>query len=226
MQRILPTLASTLTLSQALGAIPQAGCDGSTTAQAAAPQVSGPMLAQERQAVLEEARLEGLRRGETDAASALQNRLREQGATLDAAHQARMKELAEQQLQLGELLRLLPEVLDRIEARVLEDAAVLAFAAVTRMYGTGAAAGTNFQQLCALLLDEHRERPVLLRVAPSMHAVVDALSDAQVRVESASTLSPGQAQLLTAKGIIDGGVEVRLDAIRAAFLTGLAGQPS
>lgn len=221
MQRMFPTVAPTLTLSQALGGAHDAS--GEAAVHAAALEVNGPTLAEERQAVLEQARLEGLRSGEAEAASTLQKRLREQRAALDAAHETRMQALTEQQRLLGDLIRSVPEELDRIEARTLEDAAVLAFAAVTRMYGPTTAAGTDFAQLCARLLDEHRERPVVLRVAPSMHALVEVLGDAQVRIESASVLSPGQAQLQTATGITDGGVEVRLDAIRAAFLTGLVG---
>ena len=109
-----------------------------------------------------------------------------------------------------------------METQLLEDAVVLAYAAVVRVCGSSSA---DFRQVCAQLLDEQRERPVLLRVAPSLHPLVEGLADAQVRVEPAVGLLPGQVQLQTSNGIVDGGLDVRLDAIRAAFLSGLAAQP-
>lgn len=217
MQRVSPMVGTSMSLTQALGAAPVA--DGEALVEATAPPApSGPTLAEERSAMLEQARLEGLRAGEAAAAAALQKQLREHSA----AHDARMQALAAQQRLLGELLAAVPEKLDLLEARTLESAAVLAFAAATRMYGSGTA---DFRQVCLQLLDEQRERPVVLRVAPAMYGLVEGLADAHVRVESAPGLAAGQAQLQTSSGAADGGVDVRLDAIRTAFLAGLAAQP-
>jgi flagellar assembly protein FliH len=217
MQRVSPLMGTSMSLTQALGPPPVA--DGEVMVTATVTSVpSGPTLAEERSAILEQARLEGLQAGEAAAAAALQKQLREHSA----AHDARMLALAAQQRLLGDLLAAVPEKLDLLEARTLDAAAVLAFAAATRMYGSGAA---DFRQVCVQLLDEQRERPVVLRVAPAMYGLVEGLADAHVRVESAPGLTAGQAQLQTSSGAADGGVDVRLDAIRTAFLAGLAAQP-
>lgn len=221
MQRVSPMPGAAMSLSQALG-VPTAAA-AAVVDEAPVPFAPpGPTLAEERTAVLEQARQEGLRLGEAAAATALQKQLREQSTAQEAAHDARLQALATQQQLLADLLHAVPEQVQQLEARTLEAAAVLAFAAATRVYGTATA---DFRQVCAQLLEEQRERPVVLRVAPALHDVVEGLADAQVRVESAPGLAPGQAQLQTSTGIVDGGVDVRLDAIRTALLAGLATQP-
>ncbi|WP_165835648.1 FliH/SctL family protein [Stenotrophomonas sp. SPM] len=138
---------------------------------------------------------------------------------LDDAHAERIQALAQQQQQLADLLASLPAALEIVQARVLEDAAVLAFEAVIRLLGDAAA--TDMQTVCAKLLAEHSERPVTLRVAPSHLAAIGALAGSQVRIVAAAGLAAGQVQLQTATGVIDGGLDVRLDSLRAAFVTAL-----
>ncbi|MBN7836279.1 hypothetical protein J0L40_00700 [Stenotrophomonas maltophilia] len=220
MQRVTATVASPLTLSQALA--PASAKKAVEAAAAVVPVMpAGPTLAEEREQVLAQARQEGLCKGEADATARFEQRVAAARAELDAVHAERMQDLATQQEQLNAMLTALPAALEQLQARTLEDAAVLAFEVATQLYG--GVDGIDFPGLCAQLLQEQTEHPVVLRVAPAQVAAVTSLAGTAVRVVASAGLSPGQVQVQTTSGAVDGGLDVRLDAIRSAFLTSLSG---
>ena len=225
MQRVSVSAASPLSLQQALT---PAATSVLATAQSVAPAEPAaptrPTLAEERERVLAQAHQEGLRKGEQEALAQYEQRLAAARKELDAAHAERTQALEAQQALLGELIAGLPGALDAVRERTLEDAAVLALEVATRLYGQ--AEGIDFASLCTQLLHEHPDHPVTLRVAPSQVAAVTSLAGAQVRVMAGAGLSPGQVQLQTATGTVDGGLDVRLDAIRSAFLAGMSRVPA
>ncbi len=221
MQRVSASATSPLSLQQALtpAATPLIeSAQPVAPAEPAAP--AGPTLAEQREQVLAQARQEGLRKGEQEALAQYDQRLAAARKELDAAHAERTQSLEAQQALLGELIAGLPAALDAVRERTLEDAAVLAFEVATRLYGQ--TEGIDFTSLCSQLLQEHADHPVTLRIAPSQVAAVTSLAGAQVRVMPSAGLSPGQVQLQTATGTVDGGLDVRLDAIRSAFLAGMS----
>lgn len=222
MQRVTTSAASALTLSQALAPAPAPAKQAVEAAEPMVPVLpAGPTLAEEREQVLAQARQEGLRKGEADATARFDQRVAAARAELDAVHAERMQDLATQQEQLDALLAGLPAALQQLQTRTLEDAAVLAFEVATRLYG--GVDGIDFPALCAQLLQEQTEHTVVLRVAPAQVAAVASLAGPAVRVVASAGLSPGQVQVQTATGTVDGGLDVRLDAIRSAFLASLGG---
>lgn len=222
MQRVSATGTVPVSLQQALtpAAVPAPAAE-MLTVPSTTPVPAGPTLAEERERVLAQARLEGLRKGEQEALAQYEQRLAAARKELDAAHAERTQALQAQQTELAALIAGLPLELDAMRERTLEDAAVLAFEVATRLYGK--ADGIDFASLCIQLVQEHADQAVVLRVAPAQAAAVAALAGPQLRVIPSAALTSGQIQLQTATGSVDSGLDVRLDAIRNAFLAGISG---
>lgn len=71
-------------------------------------------------------------------------------------------------------------------------------------------------------LAEQKQRPLRLRLPPLDVPFAQALASAEILIEADARLQPGQCRIESPLGIDDAGLDVRLDALRTAFLQGLA----
>ncbi len=108
-----------------------------------------------------------------------------------------------------------------MEHALLQTAAQLAYAALMRVLAE-MPAEERVRQVCQQALSEQKQRPLVVRLAPADAPLADALVGAGIRVEGDARLLPGQCRIESPLGIDDAGLDVRLDALRQAFLDGLA----
>lgn len=176
----------------------------------------------ERQRLFDAARQEGYAAGIADAERKIGEAMEDAGERLRQAHAAETESLAMLNQRLGELLKSFAQASADVEA--LNETCVLemTYSAVVRFLGHAAADGTLIQSVCRKALDEYRQRPVILRVSPEDVAPLKELAtEAEIAVEADSRLGPGQCRLQTRKGDYDTSLEVRLDALKHAFLRSL-----
>jgi flagellar biosynthesis/type III secretory pathway protein FliH len=108
-----------------------------------------------------------------------------------------------------------------LRAREAQDLAVeTAYAALVRVLGQKSADRQLMRELCEEALKARGIGAATLRLSPADHADV-ALEDTHLLVVADSSLSPGQCVLESPRGASDTGLDVRLEAIRRAFLDGL-----
>ena len=151
-----------------------------------------------------------IREAERAAEQACQQRYTERQQAVEAQHQ-----------QLTQWLQQLPEQAARWEDHVLRTAAELAYAAVLRVLADVPPA-ERVQQMCQQALAAQPQRPVTVRCAPTEAAWMESLAGPGVSTEADPRLQPGQCRVESPLGVDDAGLDVRLDALRQAFLQGLA----
>lgn len=180
------------------------------------------MLDIERLQVLEQAREAGHAQGLESAQVQIREAADAARRDCEAEHADALARLRDDRERLSELLRRLPGTIADIEDGVAEFAAELAYTALLRVLDE-APARERMASLCRQALREQHRRPLVLRVAAADAAALDEIADGEaVRLEIDARLQPGQCQLDSGLGVHDTGLDVRLDALKQAFLLGLS----
>lgn len=180
------------------------------------------LLQAERETVLQQARDEGHAQGLANAEEEIAGRIAAAERRIADAHGAELERLRAASESLEAMLRDVPGAILELEQRFEPVVVEAVYAAVLRLIGDVEAQGGLLEQICRQALSEYRQRPVVVRVAPSGMAQVQSLADGNaVRVEADTLLMPGQCRLETHKGLYDAGLEVRLDALKQALLRSL-----
>lgn len=172
---------------------------------------------QRLQEALEAGHAEGMRQADAQIRDAV-------AAAELACHQRHAQALAELQDERARLAHWslqLPTQLAELERATLATAAQLAYAAMLRVLDT-LPAEERIAQACRQALAEQKQRPLRLRLPPLDVPYAQALASAEIRIEADARLQPGQCRIESPLGIDDVGLDVRLDALRTAFLQGLA----
>jgi flagellar assembly protein FliH len=181
------------------------------------------LLAKERQTLLDTARTDGYEQGLQRANQEIKARVSaaEMEVRETNAAEAERLRLAREQLTL--LLQELPGAVAMAESRMEATAIEIAFLGITRLLGAQMTDRTLLPALCGQALAEYKQRPITLKVAPvEVDCLLDLNENDAIRVVSDSRLLPGQCHLETHKGVFDTGIDVRLEALKQAFLRGLA----
>lgn len=210
-QDIGPRLSS---LAEALGPISQAG---------AAPSASDPAerLRHEREQAFESARRDGLAKGLADAEAEIARRVDHVASRLRSEHEAAMDQLGTRSEAMAQLANGLSSALAG-QARDAEEVAVeAAFAALLRVLGDKAADRRLMRELCQQALASRGAGMATLRLSPDDHAGLE-LDAVDLQVIADPVLQPGQCILESARGASETGLDVRLEAMKRAFLDGLS----
>lgn len=167
------------------------------------------------------ARREGHAQGMAEAEAEIARRVDAISAKLGAEHTARLQELdtrAQALSRLAEGLR----AAQAVHAREAEDAAVeAAYAALLRVLGDKAADRSLMRDLCLQALQARGAGAATLRLSPPDAALME-LDAADLQLVADAALLPGQCVLESSRGASETGLDVRLEAMKRAFLDGLA----
>lgn len=179
-------------------------------------------LEQQRMQALEAGRNEGHAAGMARADAEIADIARQTRLGIEQTQAAENERLAMANRSAAELLQAIPQAMAEADGSVDSMVCEIAYAALVRYLGVAGVDGTLLERICREALDEYRLRPVIVRVPVADAAALQALSDgAAITVEGDAHLRPGQCRLQTWKGDYDTGLEVRLDAIKQAFLRSL-----
>lgn len=180
----------------------------------------------ERHQRLQEARETGHAEGLRQAEAQIRDAVAAAELACGQRHAQALAELQDERARLAQWLTQLPEQVAGMEQVALATAAQLAYAAVLRVLGT-MPVEERIAQACRQALAEQKQRPLAVRVAPAEAPFAQSLVTAEVRIEADARLQPGQCRIESPLGVDDAGLDVRLDALRNAFLHGLAsaGEP-
>ena len=177
--------------------------------------------AERLQAAFDEARDRGFDEGMKDAAKEVQRRFDRAAQELREAQDKAMAELERKQKALQALLANLPEALNR-HAEDCETLSVeVGFAALARLLGELDADRTLMMKLCRSVLRDFGQPSARLRMSEADLALIDA-NALGVAIEPDRRLAPGACVIETARGQIDSGLDVRLEAIRQGLLQALS----
>jgi len=182
-------------------------------------------LRQERQQAYEAAREQGRREGQLEAEQSHARQAAKATTAFEAECRQHLEELQDERSRLRELGAGIGDALQAIARDTVAQAAEIAYAAALRLYGGSGVANVDFSALCARILQEQRQRPLTLRVAPAQLPLAQVFEEAGICVESDHRLVAGQCRLDTGRELIDTGLDVRLEALKAALLEGLESSP-
>jgi len=170
--------------------------------------------------LFDQAREHGLSEGLKNAEQEIQKRVEEIEARLAQAHQKAVAELRTQQ----ELFqKLITNVKTSVEQHATEAEAVaveVAFASVIRLLGDKAADHTLVAALCAAVANEYGHGAATLHVSEADRVMFESVNIG-IAIEVDRRLQSGQCIIETTRGQFDCGVDVRLEALKKAFLSGL-----
>lgn len=177
--------------------------------------------AQDQQVQLfDQARERGLSEGRKNAEQEIQKRVEEIEARLTQAHQKAVAELKTQQ----ELFqKLIANVKTSVEQHANEAEAVaveVAFASVIRLLGDKAADRSLIVELGAAVANEYGHGAATLHVSEADRLMFESVNIG-VAIEVDHRFKSGQCIIETTRGQFDCGIDVRLEALKKAFLSGL-----
>ena len=190
-------------------------------AEVMASPVIGIDPEQERLKWLQEAREAGHAEGMRQADAQIRDAVAAAELACHHRHAQALAELQDQRPRLAQWSLRLPAPLAGLERAMLAMAIQLAYAAMLRVLDA-LPAEERIAQACRQALAEQKQRPLLLRLPPLDAPFAQALATAEIRIEADARLQPGQCRIESPLGIDDAGLDVRLDALRTAFLQGLA----
>lgn len=176
---------------------------------------------QDHQTLLfDQARERGLSEGRKSAEQEIQKRVEEIETRLTQAHRKAVAELKAQQ----ELFqKLISNVKASVEQHANEAEAIaveVAFASVIRLLGDKAADRSLVAKLGAAVANEYGHGAATLRVSEADRLMFES-TNIGVAIEVDRRLQSGQCTIETTRGQFDCGIDVRLEALKKAFLSGL-----
>jgi len=175
-----------------------------------------------RQEAEQEGRREGLLRGQADARKELEAKLRKAEEELQCKHDDAMRELEAFRTSLASLVENLGMESERLSRLAEEAAVVAAYAAVLKLLGDRAAERTLMRDLCLHALGSAEQAPTTLRVSTADFASLGVGEDLKaINVVVDASMKSGQCAFDTRLGHYETGLDVRLEALKNAFLEGL-----
>lgn len=193
--------------------------DALSPASAVAP--AAPAGPTERERILEAARREGYAQGLSEADAEISRRVREALAEFEE-HRAQAESRTNAAIEsLAQLARGVEAAVSEHQRIAEETAVEAAYAALLRLLEGRADDRSLLLDFCRQALHDSGIGAASLRVAPS--EAVDVLRQALgIPVIEDASLGAGQCVVESARGASDTGLDVRLEAMRQAFLGGLA----
>lgn len=182
--------------------------------------------AQQRlQAAFDEARDRGFDEGTKDAAREIDRRVEKIAQQLEREHADETQRLLERESALQRLCDGIADAIERFGSDSEAASVEVAYAALVRLLGASAADRTLLQAHCLTVAREFGDPPATLRVSAHDLELLD-IAVLPLPVEPDRRLKSGQCLIETGRGQFDCGLDVRLEAIRQAFLVGLRGHRS
>ncbi|MGH8050443.1 MAG: FliH/SctL family protein [Arenimonas sp.] len=177
--------------------------------------------AQDQQVQLfDQARERGLLEGRKNAEQEIQKRVEEIEARLMQAHQKAVAELRAQQELFQKLITNVKTSITQHANEAEAIAVEVAFASVIRLLGDKAAERSLVAELCATVANEYGHDAATLHVSEADRVMFESVNIG-MPIEVDRRLQSGQCIIETTRGQFDCGIDVRLEALKNAFLSGL-----
>lgn len=169
----------------------------------------------------EQAREQGRAMGLADAEAEIARRSGTVEMHLRSEYDAARSSMEKQREKLLQLIESIKAEFERFSRQCEATALEVAYAAVLRLLDQKAVERTLMQELCRAALKPHDLDGATLHVAEDDLESIE-LDISGARIVADQRLRPGQCVIETARGQYETGLDVRLEAMRRAFLKGLA----
>lgn len=176
----------------------------------------------ERDQVFEAARAEGKAQGLAEAEAEVAKRVDAISRRLEIEHRKAMQALETRIAEISRLGEGMAAAIAEHAAASEETAVESAYAALLRVLGERSADRTLMRELCQQALLSRGAGSATLRLAPEDREDL-ALEGTDLQIIADAALTPGQCILESNRGASDTGLDVRLEAMKRAFLAGLSG---
>ena len=205
-------------LTRNLGAIAYGVCQPSLAALSLPDPAE--QIRQSRLKAEKEAQAEGLSRGLAEAQKQIDSRVQAIEDELKRKHGDALKALEETRTALSALIDGLREQSERLLGQSEEVAVETAYRAVLKLLGDQAVDGALMRRICQQALASAEEAPTALRLSIEDRASLgDEWTD--ITLIGDVRFARGQCALETRMGHYETGLDVRLEALKNAFLDGL-----
>jgi len=139
---------------------------------------------------------------------------------LSDAHQKALSELASQKQLFEKLIASINSSIEKYASESETVAVEVAFASVLRLLGDKFADRSLMPELCHAIASEYGHAAATLHVSEADSPLFESLKIG-IEIEVDRRLKSGQCIMETSRGQFDCGLDVRLEALKKAFLSGL-----
>jgi flagellar assembly protein FliH len=178
------------------------------------------LLRRDRLAAQEEGYKEGMAKGLADANKEIGARSAKLESELRSKHQNAVRELDAARASLLVLMKNLESEIERLAMQAEDVAVEAAFSAVLKLLGERSVDRTLMRELCLHALASAEQAPTALRISQmDRDSIGDDWKD--IILIADTRYAAGQCALETRLGHYETGLDVRLEALKRAFLEGL-----
>lgn len=216
MRRLTPDRLENMDAATSLGGV-------SLSSRPSAPVLPDPaeQARVQQQRLFDEARAQGQAEGLRDAEREIEKRVAAIETRMRADHDAAVKKLRAEEERLRAFVAGLGQSLSGYASESETMAIEVAYAAVVRLLGEKSADRSLMVDLCRAVIKDYGHPPATLRVSDADLSLLDD-AGLDIAVEADRRLAPGQCVVETARGQFESGLDVRLEALRKAFMATLA----
>lgn len=174
----------------------------------------------QQEELFQHAHEQGLSEGLKDAEREIEKRVDEIEKRLTQSHQKAVAELNSKTQQFQTIIDSLKLSIEQhaLDAEVV--AVEVAFASVLRLLGDKSADRILMAELCRTVASEYGHGVATLHVSEADRMMFEEVKNS-IDIEVDRRLKSGQCIIETARGRFDCGIDVRLEALKKAFLSGL-----
>lgn len=215
MQRISADLLQTDTNRKTLGQV-----ESDIVAREDAHLAETKRAREQQEKIYRQAHEQGLSDGLKDAEQEIKRRVQEIEARLSSAHQKALAELASQKQLFEKLLASMKSSIEQYASESETVAVEVAFASVLRLLGDKSADRSLMSELCRAIASEYGHATATLHVSEADSQLFESVKIG-IDIEVDRRLKSGQCIMETSRGQFDCGLDVRLEALKKAFLSGL-----
>ena len=182
--------------------------------------VEAKRLRDQQEKLFQQAHEQGLSEGLKDAERDIQKRVEEIEKRLTQSHQKAVAELKSKTEQFQQIISSLELSIEQHAADAEAVAVEVAFASVLRLLGDKSADRILMAELCHTVASEYGHGVATLHVSEADRMMFEEVKNS-IDIEVDRRLKSGQCIIQTARGRFDCGIDVRLEALKKAFLSGL-----
>ncbi|MGH8108408.1 MAG: hypothetical protein ACREO1_06785 [Arenimonas sp.] len=194
--------------------------ESAISAKADESLAEGKRVRDQQEQLFQQAHEQGLSEGLKDAEREIQKRVEEIEKRLMQSHQKAVAELKSKTEQFQKVMSSLELSIEQHAADAEVVAVEVAFASVLRLLGDKSADRSLMAELCRTVASEYGHGVATLHVSEADRMMFEEVKSS-IDIDVDRRLKSGQCIIETSRGRFDCGIDVRLEALKKAFLSGL-----
>lgn len=183
-------------------------------------RVEAERVQEQQTSIFEQARQQGYAEGMKEAEREIQKRVEEIENRLTQSHQKTIADLEAKKQLLNKMAVSVKTAIKKHADEAEQVAVEVAFASVLRLLGEKSADRSMMLELCHAVANEYGHGAAVLRISDADSSIFESIKMG-LEIEVDRRLKSGECVIETTRGQFACGIDVRLEALKKAFISGL-----